>query len=513
MKHLSFVLLLLFSPATLRAADGPGKLDEKAVDAILQKAMKQFGSPGLACVIVKDDEVIYLRGHGVRDIESKKPVTPDSLFGIASNSKAFTATAVGFLVAEGKMKWDDSVRKHLPSFRMNDELADREVTIRDLLCHRTGVIRHDIIWVANPTWSRDEMIRRSGQLKPDRSFRAVTGYNNFQFLTAGVAAGKAADTTWEQLVQKRIFDPLGMKGSNFDTRVAMNAKDLALPHLMHEDREPKATTPYNIDNMAPAGSINSNVRDLANWLRFQLGEGTFDGKRLLPPSVLAETHTPQSVIRVGPDQTAETRKMYDGVVTQFSYGLGWRVMDYRGKRMISHGGSLFGYRSDVTLFPDQKFGMAVLTNLADTSLPLAASHALADHLLGADPRDWNALFKDLDSKRRADEKKKDDERNAKRKPNTKASLPLSGYTGTFEEAAHGTVQIIPDGERLRFQYGVLTVPMEHYHFDTFVLTNLPERFRTMFGDRLVAFRLDAAGGVEGFTFLGQDFRKARTSKQ
>jgi CubicO group peptidase (beta-lactamase class C family) len=501
------VLLLVGLVLPVRAEDRkPVALDRHAVDAILKQARIEFEAPCVACAIVKDDKVLYLEGSGFRQDTGKEPVTPDTLFGIASCSKAFTATAIGMLVADGKMRWDDPVRKHLSAYRMSDALADRDVTIRDLLCHRTGVIRHDILWVVQP-WGRDELIRRSALIKPDRPFRSGYGYNNFQYLAAGEAAGKVAGMSWEQLVQKRILDPLGMKSANFSTNDMVKTKDYALPHRKIQGKL-QTVEPHNIDHMAPAGSINASVRDLAQWLRFQLGKGKFEGKRLLRESVLEETHTPQVVVPMASFATFE-----EEVTTQVSYGLGWRIYDYRGRRVVAHGGSLDGYRSEITLLPEQKLGVVVLTNLASTPLPRAVTFNLLDLLLEGPKEDWNKRFLEDASKKKADEKKQEEKRQAGRKPNTKPSLPLAEYAGAYEEPAHGQVRITEKDGVLWFHWGKFTSPLESFHFDTFTLGEVPERYREMWGDRMVTFRLDADGTVESFTFLKQGFRKKPPAKK
>jgi CubicO group peptidase (beta-lactamase class C family) len=501
-------LLLLAGPILhVRAEDRkPAALERHAVDAILKQARIEFEAPGVACAIVKDDRVIYLEGSGFRQDTGNDPVTPDTLFGIASCSKAFTATAIAMLVAEGKMSWDDPVRRHLPAYRMSDPLADRDVTIRDLLCHRTGVIRHDILWVVQP-WGRDELIRRSALIKPDRPFRSGYGYNNFQYLAAGEAAGKVAGMSWEQLVEKRILDPLGMNSANFSTNDMVKAQDYAHPHRKINNRI-EEVLPHNIDHMAPAGSINASVRDLSHWVRFQLGKGSFEGKRLLRESVLEETHTPQVVVPM-----SSFARFEGEVTTQVSYGLGWRIYDYRGRRVVAHGGSLDGYRSEITLLPDQRLGLVVLTNLASTPLPRAVTFSLLDLLLGAPNEDWNTLFLEDANKKKDEENKQVEKRRANRKPDTKPSLPLAEYAGTYEEPAHGQIRISERDGVLTFHWGNFTSPLDSYHFDTFTLAKIMGRYPDMWGDRLVTFRLGADGTVESFTFLKQGFRKKPATKK
>jgi len=511
MKHLLFVLLTCYLLVPARAGESkPPALDEQAVEAIVKKAMKKFEAPGVAVAIVRGDRVVYLKGHGLRELGKEAPVTPDTLFAIASCSKAFTATAIGFLVQEGKMGWDDPVRKHLPAFRLSDPLADRDVTLRDLLCHRTGVIRHDILWLVQP-WGRDEMIRRSGSLKADKPFRSEYGYNNLQFLAAGEAAGRAAGTSWEQLVRSRILDPLGMKATNFSIADLEKAADHARPHARTpRDVGPvRAIAPLPIDNVAPAGAINSNVRDLSAWLRFQLAEGTWEGKPLLKAAILRQTHTPQVVTPI----PEELKKVVRGVTVQGSYGLGWHIEDYRGRRSVEHGGSLNGFRSRVLLLPEENIGIAVLTNLGSTALPSALANSLADLILQAPPREWNALYLETTANAKVKQQKTEDKLLAERKPDTKPSLPLPAYAGTYEEPAHGEIRIAEEGGSLTARWGKHTLPADHWHFDTFRLKEPPGQYPTAFGDRLLLFRLCKNGMVDSFSYLGHDFKKVQTGKK
>jgi len=483
-------------------------VDEKAIDDIVNAARKAFEAPGVAVAVVVGDKVIHAKGYGVRELGKPEPITADTLFAIASCSKAFTATAIGCLVEEGKLGWDDPVSKYLPLFRLRDPLADREATLRDLLSHRTGVVRHDILWVVHDNWTRDEMMRRAGLLKPDRSFRSEWGYNNLQYLMAGEASARAAGTTWEELVRSRLLVPLGMKTTNFSTRDLLSFPDHARPHIRKNRTEGPIlpTTPTNIDNVAPAGSINSSVRELSAWMRFQLGGGSFEGKRILKPETLRVTHTP--VIPV-PAPSTHAARLNEGVIVQTTYALGWNVQDYRGQRMLTHSGSLLGYRSRVILLPEWQVGIAVLSNLESASVPEAVGYQIADALLGAEKRDWNSLFLETTSKLNEQTRRDETDLVKKRKKGTKPTLPLADYTGVFEEAAHGPITLLLEEGKLKASWGRYRLPVEHWHHDTFRLGEYPGQYLAAWGDRLLVFRLDRQGAVQGFRYLGHDFVRRR----
>jgi CubicO group peptidase (beta-lactamase class C family) len=479
-------------------------LDAQAVADVVNEALQKFEAPGAAVGIVRDGEVIHLAGYGRRDREAGRPVTPDTLFAIASCSKPVTAAAIGALVEEGKMKWDDPVRKHLPGFRLRDALADRDVTIRDLLSHRTGIVRHDLIWLVHPNWGRDELIRRACLLKQDKQFRSEFGYNNFQYLMAGEASAKAAGTTWEELVRARFLAPLGMKNSNFSTTDLVKAPDFARPYARKAGDGPvEAIPPLNIDNMAPAGAINSSAREMTAWLRLLLNEGAFEGKRLLRPTTVRALFKPV----VADPLSEEMEKAYKGVTVQATYALGWRIMDYRGRRMVTHGGALDGYRAIVVLLPEERIGIVVFSNLGGEWVPEAVAFRLADLLLGAEKRDWLGAWHGVSRSFREEQRKRERAFVKQRKTGTRPALALERYAGTFEEPAHGTITIRHDNGKLSAQWGRYTLALEHWHHDTWWLSD-PGDPRFARGHLLLNFRLNNKAEVEAFELLGYEFRKA-----
>jgi CubicO group peptidase (beta-lactamase class C family) len=470
-------------------------VDSAAIDKLMQNAMKEWQVPGTALAIVRGNEVVYLTGYGVKKIGAAEPVTPDTLFAIGSTTKAFTTTAMAMLVDEGKMKWDDPVRQHVEFFRLADPLANEYVTMRDLVCHRTGLSRHDLLWYGSP-WSREEIMRKIGLVKLTQPFRSTYQYQNIMFLTAGHAVGVISRSTWEDFIQQRIFNPLGMTGANFSTKDAERAPDHSTPHTRKEGKI--IAIPWrNIDNIAPAGSINAGVRDLSKWVRFQLGDGTFEGKRLVSAANLAETHTPQMVIRVEADSAKDTE------TTQASYGLGWSLQDYRGHLLVSHGGGIDGYLTNITLVPKAKIGIVILSNLSPSPLPTAVGRGLIDLLLGLPPKDWIAIANEQLKKAEAAQKKREQEREAKRHQNTKPTRELAAYAGAYEEPAYGTATISAEGGALAIQWSNFKSRLEHYHFDTF--TAKDDRLE----NETVIFTLGADGEVATMRALGVEFKKVK----
>jgi CubicO group peptidase (beta-lactamase class C family) len=479
-------------------------IEAAAVDTIVQDAMKAWQVPGAAVIIVKGNQVLYAKGHGVREIGSDQPVTPDTLFAIASTTKAFTTTAIAMLADDGKLSWDDPVRKHVDFFRLADPLADRDVTLRDLVTHRTGLSRHDLLWLGSP-WGREEIIRRIGSVPLTKPFRSAYQYQNIMYLTAGYAAGKANGSTWEELVQKRIFDPLGMAGANFSTKDAVKAADHATPHGKSAAGKIEAIAWRNIDNIGPAGSINAGVRDLGRWLRFQLGDGTSEGKRLLSERRLAELHSAQVVVPL--DGTSEvqsfTREM-NPETSMMNYGLGWAIQDYRGHLVVSHGGSIDGFRSQVVLLPKAKIGVAILSNLGRTQFPEAVRNGLLDLAIDAPRKDWNEYLLGVARKAEAAQAGQARKREAERHKDTKPSRDLAAYAGNYENSAYGTVAVSLEDGALVAQWSSFKVKLEHYHFDTF-----SARGDRLLDKQLLTFTLDAEATPSRLTFLDQLFSRVK----
>ena len=321
--------------------------------------------PGLALAVVKDGEVVFAKGFGVSNLEEKKPVDTETLFAIGSSTKSFTSTLVAMLVDEGKMDWDDPVTKYLPDFKMDVDTGDEQITIRDLLCHRTGFTRMGLIW-ASGSKTRAEVIEQAMGAKPYADFQEKFLYNNVMYMTSGVCAGRATDSDWDTLIAERIFKPLGMNDSTTSIIDAQKDDRLSLGYTWDKDLEEFVNLPMrNLDSIGPSGSINSNVNDMANWVRFHLAQGKFDGKRLLSEEAQAETWTNQ--IKVGGN---------------IFYGFGWMLREWDGKKVVEHGGNIDGFGAQVTLLPELNAGYVLLTNVTATPLQGGSVQLVFDTLFG-----------------------------------------------------------------------------------------------------------------------------------
>ncbi|BDC48428.1 hypothetical protein F183_A07440 [Bryobacterales bacterium F-183] len=475
---------LLLLPALLLTT--VAQVDPAVVDKLARESMQAWKAPGVAIAIVDPTRTIYQQGYGVKTLGKPDPVTPKTVFAIASTTKAFTATLIGMLVDEGKLDWDDPVRKHLPDFRLADPSASELVTVRDLLSHRTGLARNDSLWYGSP-WDRDELMDRVTRVKLTKPFRSTWQYQNLMFLAAGqVAVAASGAKSWEELVQQRIVGPLGMASTTYSTHDVHKTSDAASPHAK---RQGKVTQiPWlNLDNIAPAGSMNSNVEDLARWVRVHLN----GGKPLaITEKSLRETHTPQMHM-----QPSQWGRNFTDETNQMSYGLGWFLQDFRGEHVINHGGAIDGFRAQ--MLPKQKLGIIVLANLGSDNMPEALRWKIVDHILKAPAgKDWDKFLIDRGAKAAAAEKF-----NPKKIPDTKPSLPLTSYVGDYTEPAYGLARVSMTGKgALQIEWAARRATLEHLHFDTFAI-------RSGALEGLVSFRLNGQGDIESLRFQDQDFAR------
>lgn len=471
--------------------------DRQAIDRILRTAREARHAPGLAAAVVRDDKV-YLTGIGVRQLGSDKEVTPDTLFAIGSCTKAFTATALALLVDDGKADWDDRVRTHWPGFRLDDPLADRDVRLRDLLCHRIGLARHDMLWYRAP-WSIEESVRRMAYLERSTSFRSNYEYNNLAYLAAGLVIGRIAKKPWHEFVQERLFKPLRMDRAVFTSGDAQKDTNHASPHG-HDEKGKIVIIPwYNDDKQIRAsGSIKASVRDLSQWLRFQLSGGKIGEKRLLSAEALEETHTSQIPVPLSAAERAAG-------ATQASYGLGWHLTEYRGHAIHEHGGAVEGFRARIVLVPRKKLGLVVLTNLEDMEIVNAAGNSLLDHLLDLKPRDWNDFFAKEQSKAKEAEEEQLRKKSL-RAPGTKPK-DLALYVGSYSEPAYDTVMIARNGGSLELKWSSYQLPLTHLHYDTFLTPAKDLRLPSALRAEPAVFEMNEDGEINNLRFLGRKFTR------
>lgn len=462
------------------------------LDAYTAQALAAWGLPGAAVAVVQNDSVVFAKGFGVRELGKPEPITANSVFAIGSTSKAFTSASLAMLVGEGKVKWDDPVTKYLPEFQLYDPYVTREITVRDLLTHRSGLARGDRLW-ANSGFSRGEVLRRVRYLKPSWSFRSTYGYQNIMFLAAGTVVERTGGTSWDDFVAQRIFQPLGMAHTVTSITKLTSLADVATPHeRINDTYRPVAW--LNIDNIAPAGSINSSVNDMAQWVRLQLSRGMYKGRRLLDSMAVKEMHTANIVIRPG----AQDERMYP-MSNLSAYGLGWALRDYYGHKMVSHGGAIRGMRAQVTLIPDAHLGVVVLTNSPQSSFPAAIANKAVDIYLGNPDRDWSALMlaatKEAEERAIAERKKRESERVT----GTSPSLPLARYAGVYADSMYGDIKVTEESNGLQLQFGPnYTGDLSHWHFDTFASQPRDPVLERFF----VRFVVDAGGKVAALDIDG-----------
>ncbi len=464
--------------------------DLAALDAYFGSAGEAWPVPGFSVAIVKDGRVVFEKGYGVRDAARGGSVDEHTMYAIASNSKAFTAAALATQVDEGRLSWDDRVVDHLPWFELYDPYVSREMRIRDLLSHRAGLGTYsgDLLWYGTP-YTAEDIVRRARHLPPAYPFRAGYGYTNLMFITAGEVVRAVSGNSWHDFVQERFFEPLGMDRTVTSVSDLATRDNVATPHK-NDRGEVIPLDWFNWDAMGAAGGIISSVHDMAQWMLTQLGEGEKDGVRVFSEGAQQQmwrVHNPLAVSR-GYKETFPS--------THFrGYGLGWSLADYKGRKVVSHGGAYDGMYSRVMLVPEEELGVVVLTN-SMTGLPGALAYRVLDQYLGGESPDWSA--RDLAgwkaSRLRFEERQ--DLIEQQRVGGTSPSLDLEGYTGTYGGDLYGDATVSLEGGRLVLRLlpnPDLTADLEHLHFDTFVI-HWRETF-AWFGRGTASFVLDASGDV------------------
>lgn len=465
------------------------------LDAYVEAVRAAFEVPGLALAIVKDGQVVVAKGSGVRTLGEPVPVDAETRFGIASNTKAFTATALGLLVEDGKITWDDPVIKHLPWFRLSDPYVTRAITVRDLLVHRSGLGlgAGDLLWWPPSTYNRNEIARRLRHVPLATSFRSAYAYDNVLYLVAGEVIEAVSGQTWEDFVAERILAQVGMTASTVRHSDAEAAgANVATPHA-RIDGTVRPVKPFASDNTNPAGGINAGAADMAKWLVVQLDSGRVaTGERLFSPGTTRALWTLVTPIPINdpPPELAPLRTDFRG------YALGFGVSAYRGRKLVSHTGGLPGYVSKVAMIPDLKLGVAVLTNQEAAAAFEAITYHVLDHYLGTSDTDWLGAYQTLVARVEAQSASRKAQATASRDSMSRSSLPLDAYAGTYTDAWYGDVTISheDDGLVIRFAHTpALVGDLEHWQYDTFVARWWDRELRA---DAFVTFDLNPDGSID-----------------
>lgn len=490
----------LFMAATASAAPPVG------FDAHVEQALREHEVPGMAIAIVENGQVVQAKGYGVRRLGAPEAVDADTIFPTGSTGKAFTAAALAILVDEGKLDWDDKVIDHLPDFRMYDAWVTREMTVRDLLVHRSGLGlgAGDLLFIPRSSRSRGDIVRALRNLKPATSFRSNYAYDNILYIVAGEVIAAASGQDWESFMRERVFKPAGMASSVSDEKDRFANPNRAQPHARLDLRlrglGPQQVLPERegLGQVgAPAGGLSSSANDLARWMQVQLAQGVLpgsDGKRLYSEASAQAMWTPQVPIPINAYPAPIT-----DITPQFSsYALGWNVQDYRGVKVIQHGGAVFGVLTFIVLVPERNLGISLQINSEDVGVMRGLGYELLDHYLGFKPRDWVAAFdtwyrQRLDGGLAALQATGKDVRKASR-----PSLAASGYAGRYADAWYGPIEITERTGKLRIDFKKtpnMAGTLSHWQYDT---------FRTEWDDSsiepaYVTFALDAEGKVARMT--------------
>ena len=466
-------IVLFLAAASLAAAQKLNGFDDFA-----NQALRDWKCDGFAIAVIQDGQVILSKGYGLRNVKRNLPVTTKTLFAIGSSTKSFTVTAMGALVDQGKLDWDKPVRDYLPDFKMWDPFATERMTPRDLVTHRSGLPRHDLMWYSSP-FSREEIFNRLRYLEPNKDFRTTFQYQNLMFMTAGYLAGHVAGMSWEQLVHNTIFEPLGMTASNFSVVDSQKTDDFSLPYKVAN--EVVVDVPFrNIDAIGPAGSINSNVEDMTKYVQMHLAKG----KGVLSATNEVQMMTPQMAISApSPDKE----------LGDLAYGMGFFVTSYRGHKFVHHGGNIDGFSALVAFLPQDNIGLVILTNQDSSALPAIVAYNVWDRLLGLDPVDWTTRVKTQRAMSKASETAAKQKGYTLQVSGTHPSHYLADYAGEYEHPGYGIVKIEKTGTDLKIDYHGLGGVLRHFHYDVF---EVPKDELNPFSEEKVQFHTNLAGEID-----------------
>ncbi len=491
MRKLRTLLLIIcicgLSASTLASQPAAPLSD---LDAYTQKIMADWKVPGLAVAVVKDGKLVLARGYGVRELGKPGKVDADTLFTIASNTKAFTAAALGTLVTEHKLNWDDPVTEYLKGFELNDPWVTHALTVRDLLTHRSGYCDPTFMWFTTG-FSREQIIQHLRFDKPSFGFRTHFCYNNAMYLVASQLIPAITGQSWEEYVHARFFMPLDMQRTDTSVAAISNDADAAAPHA-EVGNKVTLIRRYDADSMAPAGGINSSINDMSHWLLMLLNDGNYDGKTVLDPKIIADMETPQILIPADSGMGIWLHAMNPGSLF-YSYGLGFVVEDYAGHKLVMHDGDIDGMASALGMLPELHLGVVVLTNMDHDDARNALLFHILDAYLGRPARDTNGALLALVRQQEAAEKIEQSKIATSRIPGA-APLALKQYVGDYTDPLNGDVQVALENDRLVLRLGnpEFTGDLDHWNYNTFRV-KLRYRFYDEAFDQYVTFDLDTTG--------------------
>lgn len=467
MQKFVHVLLLFLLAAGSLAAQKPGKVkpqnhsDQRlsGLDTMIRRVLNDWHAAGCGVAVVEKGKVLLAEGYGFRDYDAKLPVTANTIFQIGSSTKAFTCALLGILAEDKRLDFDEKVRTYLPDLRLYNDELNTFLTVRDLMCHRSGLPRHDFAWYLNPT-TRDSFVYRMRYLEPSAGLREQWQYNNYGFLLQGAIAEKLTGKSWEDNIRERFFQPLGMKTAMFDIWNAPAGADVARGYY-EKDSTIRHIDYYRIEGMGPAGSICAGAADMANWVALWINGGKFQGKEVLSGSYIQQAISAQMVVGGGAPAPENPNIFFS------SYGLGWMLSSYYGHYRVEHGGNINGFSANVCFFPSDSIGVVVLVNQNGSQVPSILRNLIADRLLGLPYHDWNADLLARMRKQQAAAEGQEQPQDLARKTGTSPTLPLQQYAGLYEHPGYGALSVSLSGDSLFAQSSFVRFYLRHYHYDVF----------------------------------------------
>ena len=438
------------------------KLDKRfaGIEAEINKILKDNYAAGVAVAVVEKNKVIFSKGFGYRDIANKLPVTDTTQFAIGSCTKAFTASLIGILQKEKEIDLDKPFTSYLKDFKFYSPELTQQITLRDMMSHRTGLPRHDLSWFVDPD-TRENLTKRIEFMEPSAPLRQTWQYNNFMYLLQGVLTEKLTGKSWESNVESKIFSKLGMGHSNFSVKTMATYKEPALGYNVVKDSIIHNTPYYEIDGMGPAGSINSTVLDMSQWLKVWINGGKLDTVQIIPSSFVTEATSSQMIIGPGLPNAEKPD-------VQFSnYGFGWMLSSYKGHYRVEHGGNITGFSASTCFFPTDSIGIVVLANQDGSKVPSIVRNTIADRVLGIKYFDWNADA--LKSAKKAKEiaQKAEKASTSNQVLQTTTSHALNDYTGAYSNSAYGKFEVIQKGDSLFAKLKNEKWWLGQFHYDIF----------------------------------------------
>ena len=457
------------------------------LESFVSEKMDEFAVPSMAIAVVRGEEVVYSKTFGHRDVEKRLPADENTVYAIASLTKAMTATCVGMLVDEGKLSWDEPVATYLPEFRMDNEFAGRSVTLRDMLSHNTGMPRHDWVWYnTNESRPTNELVECIRHLKLNKSPRSLYEYNNLMYATAGYAIERVTGKPWAEFIKERLFEPLGMNSSSPVIAGLAEAENKALPYVAGKDY-PKGgavlTRYLDFDGMGACGTVNSTLTDMAKWASMNLMQGSFKGKKIISEKTLKEIHTPCAVQRIF-EPFPE--------VPLLSYGLGWNIRAYRGRLNYTHSGGIDGFSTYLSLLPNENVGVVILANMSGLNLHFAVANTFKDHILGSPGKDWVEHFMAERKKAHADQDNANKSVTDLIDKNSPPSKPMEDFAGTYTHEAYGKAVFTQADDLLRLSYHGMERNLIHCNHDTYYFDMSDDYVQNF---TVVRFVLDSSGKV------------------